>query len=41
MRKRIVTAIAAALVAAALLMAGTAPYGKPGSLRVDTSTIAQ
>ena len=31
MRNRIFQAIAAALIAGALLLAGTAPYGQPGT----------
>lgn len=36
MRTRIMQAVAAALIAATLLLAGTAPYGQPGTLRFTT-----
>ena len=38
MKRKIISALAAALVIGTLLMAGTAPYGPPGVRSVSLST---
>ncbi len=41
MKSKIVRALAAALLIGTLLMAGTAPYGRPGISSVDTISAGQ